>query len=262
MKTIPDEEIQAAAPEEIIEVFSPWVYKITNKYRNILEYMPAYDLEDIQQAGKMALLQAQKTYNPGKGTFISWSAGYIKHAIRSTLLLWKDTSRPETPLLSLDAEASKDTEDISLLDTVPDETTPTTEEQATDNAYKEEVSKGVRDAVERLKNDNQREAVTRIYLDGQNTQQVAEEMGLTEEQIRNQTRAARDQLRRDYVLKQIADEYYYIHVGLHAFKTNGYSSVELALLKIEAKYNHIFGAGAFLSKEEDETATGRNDNQW
>ena len=248
MKTIPDEQIQAAAPEEIIEAFSNLVYKIANRYRGIIEYMPAYDVEDLEQTGKMALLKAQKTYQPGERGFISWAAGYIKAAIRNTLLLWKDTSRPETPLISLDAALTDETEN-SLLDIVPDEDTPPTDEQATDKAYKEEVAQGVRDALERMRNAKQREALTKIYLEGKDTQQTAAEMGLTVRQIQTQSLTGRQRLRRDYALKKIAAEYYHTNTTLQAFKSTGYSAVELALVRIERKYNHIFGEGAFLRKD-------------
>lgn len=249
MKTIPDEQVQAARPEEIIEAFSPWVYKIANRYRRILEFMPAFDIEDLEQAGKLALLKAQRTYQPGESSFVSWSARYIKVAIRNTLLLWKDSSRPETPLLSLDAELSKDMEDLSLLDTIADTDNPPTDEQAAENAYKEEVAQGVRAALERMKNPKQRETLTRLFLRGQDARQAAAEMGLTFRQIQTQSLTGRQRLRRDYVLKKLAAEYYQTNTTLQAFKNTGYSAVELALIRMEEIYNQIFGSGAFLRKD-------------
>ena len=240
-KTIPDDEICDAAPEEIIEAFSQWVYKIANQYQGIIDQMPVYDIEDLEQAGKLALLQAQKTFQPGKSSFLAWSAYYIRKAINETLCLRRKSSQPDAPLLSLDA-VIQGTDDVTLADKIRDDH-PTREEELLEQAEREEVAEAVRDAVGRLKANRIREAVQRIWLDGQDKTTAAEEMGITIGSLRMYDKTGRDELRLDKRLQKLV--YPSFNVGLTKYRSTLTSAVEAAVLWREKHFDDVFGSGAF-----------------
>lgn len=247
--TIPDDRICDADPEEIIAAFSQWVYKLVNQYRGIVSQRPDIDMEDLEQAGKLAILQAQKTYQAEKCSFLTWSGYYIKTAIHNALSLRKVSSSPETGLLSLDASI-QGADGITLASMIPDDH-PTREEELIEQAEREEVAEAVRDAVGRLKANRIREAVQRIWLDGQDKKTAAEQMGITIGSLRMYDKTGRDALRLDKRLQKLV--YPSFNVGLTKYRSTLTSSVEAAVLWREQHFDSMFGVGSFAgTRDRDE----------
>lgn len=98
------------------------IYSIVNRYRGFLRYHPAYDLDDLIQEGRLAVLEAEKTYSPEKGAFSTWATLYIKRAVNRALgIRWRQGKEAVLPpiLSSLDAPADEEGE-MFLSDLIAD----------------------------------------------------------------------------------------------------------------------------------------------
>ena len=110
----------------------------------------------------------------------------------------------------------------------------------------------MRAALARLKSDRQRDIITRIYFDGQERKNIAADLGITVGGLSTQEHAGYRKLRHDYQLRKYALEMPFVHVGMGYFNSHFTSSVELAAMLREQRFNERFGDGAFL-------AAGRHD---
>ena len=70
---IMDKDIPTADPGELIIQYTPLIYKISDRYTDVLEKSGAVDLDDLLQAGRIAIYNAQGSYDPEKGaSFMSY----------------------------------------------------------------------------------------------------------------------------------------------------------------------------------------------
>jgi len=223
---IPDEQIPAADPAEVVKHYSAWVWKIVNRYKGILKRSGAIGEDDLFQVGCMALLDAQKKYDPAAGaSFFHYSQYYIRNAMRRELGISSDGKPPET-LDSLDRLLSDDS-DVRLIDLIPDPSL-TAEESHVEQDGKDETAKAVRSAIDRLKNPKHRETITRCWIDGQDREQAADEMGIKVQSLRNYDLEARDKLRKDIELQQYAIPHF--SNSLAHFRHKWTSSVEASVI--------------------------------
>ena len=226
---IPDKDIPMADPAEVIQQYSAWVQKIANKYTGIVEDSGVFDMEDLHQSGCMALLEAQKTYDPDRGkTFMSWSYLTIKSAML-TLLGYRDKARhiPPAPPIPLDKPISDDSDD-RLLDTIEDPDYIPVDEQIIEKETREETKIEVRAAVDRLKNPAQREVIRRLYLDGQDREKIADDMGIETKKVSRLDREGRLKLRVDQRLCDFVTPFF--KVGVTRFRSSWTSAVEEAVI--------------------------------
>lgn len=102
--------------------YDPLIYSIVNRYREFLLLHPAYDLDDLIQEGRLAVIEAGKTYAPEKGAFSTWAALYIKRAVNRALgIRWRQGKGAVLPplLASLDAPVD-DAGEMFLSDLIAD----------------------------------------------------------------------------------------------------------------------------------------------
>lgn len=226
---IQDNDIPSADPEAVIIQYEPLVRKIAGKYTKILSMTGAVDFEDLHQAGRIAVSNAQKTYNPEPGcSFMTYVYDRIRSAMRNTIgfnckgILPRDI----TDTFYIDAPLPG-TEDYSLIETIPDNH-PTREEELAEEDRKSEIRDAVRGAVDRLSSVRQREAITRVYFDGLNQVEAGGEMGITGSAVSALEKAALRKMRHDEKLQQFAMPYF--SVGLAKFNTTWTSAVEAVVL--------------------------------
>lgn len=223
---IPDDLIPTADPQEVVQQYSGWVKRIANRYYTALERTGVIDLDDLFQVGCMAILRAQKAYDPNGGSgFLNFSSYYIRSAIRCELGFKADGTLPEQ-LVYLDEKITEDADDTRL-DILPDPS-PTAEEAIIEQDIQQEIAEAVRAAVDRLKNAKQREIITRCWLEGQDKQSVADDMGIKLRALQSVDTEARHKLRRDIQLKQYAIPFF--NVSLGRFNTTWTSAVEAAAI--------------------------------
>lgn len=127
------------------------VYSIVNRYRAFLLLHPAYDLDDLIQEGRLAVIEAGKTYAPEKGAFSTWATLYIKSAVNRALgIRWRQGKGAVLPplLASLDAPVDEEGE-ISLSDLIADSAAC----EGWEGMAASQVQQEVREAVEQLPGD-------------------------------------------------------------------------------------------------------------
>ena len=241
-----DKQVPTADPGELIIQYTPLIYKIERRYHELLDRSGAIDQDDLLQAGRLAICSAQKTYDPdGGASFLSYSINRIRSYMRRVLGFKADGTLPEY-MTYLDEPLAEDS-DETRLDFVPD-TALTAEERIVEQDGRQETIDAVRAAVEQMKSDKQREAVTRIWLDGQDTETAAAAMGIRKTALYSLDRAARSSLRRDYQLKQYAMPYF--HVGVNRFRSTWTSATEAAVIwrdeHLPEKYRQREEAGNML----------------
>lgn len=226
---IEDEMIPTADPETLIKQYEPLLWKLSGRYGKILEKLPDIDRDDLMQAGRMVIFRCQSEYDPTQASFLTFIYDRCRSAMRNVIGFRQDGSLPPVPA-SLDKPLPGDEDGITMLDTIPDPH-PSPEEVVTDAAERAEISKAVREAVERLKDDKQREAIRRIWLDEQPRTDAAEQMGISKDQLNTLDCCARQKLRRDRHLQEYAVPIF--NVGLTEFRRTWTSAVEKSVLWLE-----------------------------
>ena len=169
----------------------------------------------------MGIFTANKSYEADKGSWAQYSSYFIKSEIRSLL------GRPGPFVESLD-EPMPGTDDLTLMDTISDETQPDTDA----GLLMDERRQTVRAAVDRLP-DQQRNYVKLRYLEGLGQHQTAESLNIDLVKLRNVWDCARRRLRRDKYLRELhsLSFHYHINVSVARFNRTHTSAVEEAVLR-------------------------------
>ena len=214
--------MQTAQKEQEARLAHYWAcrYQWAARIRNDI------DLEDLQQAAFLGIIQARKAYKDEKGGYVTLAGYYARNEIRDLLGI-KNGKLP--PLLeSLDKPLNDETED-TMLDMLPDDTIP----EADAGILEEEKRQTVRDAVNRLK-EEQRAAIDCRFFKGLSYQQTAQEANIQPSRLSSVLSSATRILRRDRRLQSLIDHStrYNLHVGLTRFNTTMTSAVEeLAIVR-------------------------------
>ena len=226
---IPDEQIPAADPAEVVQQYSLWVKKLINRYRRLLEQTGAIGEDDLFQVGCMALLEAQKKYNPESGmTFLGYSQFYIRKAMRQELGFSSD-GKPPAQLDYLDEPLSDEAE-TTRGDIIADPDALPLDEPIIAEETRRETSEQVRAALDRMKSDKQRTAVSLVWMKGKTREQAAAEMEMKTHSFYALEKYGRSTLRRDYRLRQYVMQMPSFHVGLKRFNQTFTSAVEAAVI--------------------------------
>ena len=240
--TIPDADIHDADPETLVYCFELWVKKIANRYKALLAKTGAVDFDDLVQAGRMALLQAQKKYDVASGvSFLKHSRFYIMNAMRRELGITSDCRLPVF-LKSLDEPLTEDTEE-TMLDMLADDSIEPDDERIQRLERYEELHR----AIGRLKSVKHREIIKRVYFDEEDRQDAAAAMGMKVGAFYSADREALSKLRRDKTLKQLCAPVF--STSLSRFRINFTSAVEAEVLWREMETDRLLGKGAYIRME-------------
>lgn len=123
-------------------------FKITNQYRSAAALRGSADCDDLAQCAALGVLEALRSYDPEKGSFTTWLGFYVRNACRECLGVHR---HPEyCPTVSLDAPIGGDTEDLTLADTLPDESAALAFEDAEHAHDNELLRRDLEAALDRL----------------------------------------------------------------------------------------------------------------
>lgn len=230
-RTIPDEAIHDADPEQLLYCFYPFVRKVALRYHSLLALTGAIDMEDLIQAGCIGLIYAQQHYDSEAGaSFMTYAFNHVRRHMQETMGM---TGGKMQFTDSLDEPISTDDPDSeTLLDTIPDPDAIDPPEYCAEEADRLEVIHEVRAAVSRLDNDKQREVVTRYYLNGESTASISLDMGIKRNGISGVRQQALRKLKHDYRLRRFAVPHF--RVGVSEFQTTFTSEPEAIILWKEA----------------------------
>jgi hypothetical protein len=106
--------------------------------------------------------------------------------------------------------------------------------------HKQERREGVRAAIDRLDNPQQREIMTRFYICGQGAKAIGDALGLTSARVLHLVADAKRKMRKDRLLRQLAGiEIPRVYVSVTRFQSTHTSAVELAAIIRENERNRI-----------------------
>lgn len=172
----------------------------------------ACDMEDLLQAGRIGVHAAMATYEPEKGGFATWAIYYITREIKKALGI---LTKPPLPTTSLDKPFDEE-EGLTMGEIIPDPAPNPAE-----IAERVSVAKAIRERVERLPSETQREILRRVDLEGQSQTKAAEEIGIKRGNLYQHRQSAFHRLRRDPVLVELAGRKLDRETDWHYHKTLG-----------------------------------------
>lgn len=225
-----DSDIPGADPAAVVAQYEPLIKKVAARCISILNRSGAVDIDDLYQAGRLAILQALPQYNPAAGaSFLTFVYKPVQWAIWRAVGIDANTGKLPEVLVSLDEPITADDgSETARIDTIADPDILPFDEPIIEEETRQETAQEVRAAVDRLKNERQREIIQRVYFDNQERKAAADSMGLGYSYFTAEERNARRKLRMDSRLCDIAMPYFSVSIG--RFRQTFESAVEAAVI--------------------------------
>ena len=213
-----------------------WAKWWANRYRWAIEKRGDISFEDLTQAAVLGILRAMECYD-GVGSWAQYSSYFIRKEIRTLCgVRWGKSLPPFVQSLNVKVGDDEDTELIELL---PDETAPDPEEVAEYN----DLKTGVREAVARLKNDQEREVVERNRLNGEPLRVIAADFGVSFQYVRTIWTKACKHLSQDRKLRKLAEFEglisYISRSSVKSFNSTNTSDVERIVMLREQMFEKV-----------------------
>ena len=194
------------------------------------------EIDDLMQAGFIAMTEAVKTFSPEKNNFITWLSFYLQTAFREAQGLRTSARDPLDRCISLDRPIMEDS-DETIGDAVR---APDLRESIDDSIYNGQLH----DALERALNEipeRQALVIRRSFLQGKTLQEIGAEIGVTGSRVGFLRREGLRSLENNPGLRQFIDDRldYYHGVGSQQFAHTGQSSTEALAFRrmnLEEKY--------------------------
>ena len=223
------------------------IHSLARRYAGACKRDRGLDPEDLEQAGFLGLIQAQRTWRADGGcSWGTWAAQYVKREFANALGYRNGHfTKAHSGAVSLD-EPLEDGPGESRLDLLADPNNPAADEAL----LLSDLQKTVREAVERLSDGRQREAVQMCELNGKPLREAAGALSVSPERVRQLIHKAKLKLAHDKRLRALADlelrTAYHHRRGLSTFRITGTSDVEATVMwreaqraKLEAQYRRL-----------------------
>ena len=226
-----------AALWEHVERF---VYKKAN---HILRSSRNYGAEekDLEQAGRIALWQAVRKFDPERGPFFfHLFTLYLKNEFAIACGYKTSKRDPLIDARSLDEPISKDeTDGATLGDLVPDPADPI--DEADRNMWNAQLHSALDRSMTAVCSDQQREIICKHYYDGLPVKSIANRLGLPAQRVSQIEHRAFQKLERRQELQAFLDENtpFTIHIGINTFKRTRTSAVEWLVMRREDMIERI-----------------------
>lgn len=210
---------------ELYTAIYKWLYKLCGRY---LKYASnfGWEIDDLLSASWFGVERAITDFDPDKGYKFST---YLKYRVNTSIQDFldirngKQIHRP----LSLDAELPG-TDELTLSDTVEDETAADAFEKAEKSVYYSVLL----DEVDKLPQ-IQANTLKRHFLSNETLNGIATSRNVSRESVRQHERAALRTLRKSKKLRNCYyEDFVYRHVGVTVFNNTWTSSTEWAALKV------------------------------
>lgn len=200
-------------------------------------------VEDLEQCGYLALVDAVNAWNPDSGyRFTTFLNLHMKRQFRAALDGGK--RRTAKDLLnccdSLDKPTGEDEDGGTLGDLVPDQDALNDLEDAEDRIMKEQLKNELDGCLDSI-NQDRADVLRRQYYGGKTLREVATETGRSFQRVQQIRSQALRELRREPYRQRLRPFAEYLDTlawratGLASFQNIGASSVELAIEKVDEK---------------------------
>ena len=164
--------------EDVCEQNRGLLVMMAKRYERVCALDRAVSMDDLMQAGALALIKAAQTFDPDAGkSWSGWACWHIQMEFNSILGLRRGHfTRAHTLAAPLDRPLSPHASDsASEVDLLADESLPGADEAL----IRQELAEDVRAAVGRLKSVGQRRVVQLCKLEGWSYQEAARRMGVS-----------------------------------------------------------------------------------
>lgn len=197
-----------------------------------------FDMDDLTQAGYIALCEAVKGYQAGRGGFLTFLGFHLKTEFSKVIGCRTETQMkdPLNEAVSLDAPAYNDEDSaVALGETLPFED-PGFEDIERDlmNEYLARVLGWALQGV----TEKRRTAIERRYFQEQNYAKIAEALNCTQSFAQQCVKEGLRSIRKGTFAPELSellygDRNYYRHTSFSSWKYSGYSSPEWELIQKE-----------------------------
>ncbi len=206
---------------------------LARHYARACEMDRAVSEEDLIQAGFLALVRANQTYDRSAGrSWAGWAVWHIRREYENALCLRAGMRiQAHSGADTLDRSANADDGvDATIGELLPDDSLP----DADAGLLLDELRRDVRAAVDRLEDEDERRTVQLCQLEARSCREAAQAMGMSRRQVRQLNRRARERLSRDWRLRRLIDlddrTRFHAHKGVAAFNRDWTSVTEGAAL--------------------------------
>lgn len=193
-------------------------------------------LDDLIQAGFLALMDAVKAFDPGRGyKLLAWIKYPLKNRWRELLGLRGQRRDPLNHAGSLDRPLSDDDPDSTVIDTIPSQEAQERLEEAEDTVWREQVRGTLDHCMTRI-DPRQAEVIRGRYYQGDTLSVIGSRMGASIGWVQQLERKGMRRLRGFQELQGLRDNVISRHgynSGLSAFRSRQASSVELTVEQLD-----------------------------
>jgi RNA polymerase sigma factor (sigma-70 family) len=198
---------------ELLRRTDRWAWKTALRYTQTAQRYGGLDLDDLHQAALLGIWAAVDTFAPERGSFLHWSAYYMRKEIRDLLGIRSGKERTEYHCQSLDAPLSDD--GGTLADLLPDpETAALPDMVATQDTL---------DCVRQAVRETGADLVEAVLFWGYTLAELAQARGVAWDALQRQYNRQMRQVRNTRAMRHLWMEYavnqatpWYLHKGAQA----------------------------------------------
>lgn len=228
--------IQSGAPERMGELWEQVRRFVIKQARRVpLEDRADVELDDLIQAGYLALVDSVADYKPGEYGFLTYLGYHLKNRFAEATRFRSERQRRETlaGTSSLDAPVNDEAGASTLGDFQEDPAGRADMEAAEERIFQEQLREAVAEALATLP-EEQRELLRLRYWEGLTLEEIGQLHGVGAERVRQKENKAIRELRKPKNAVRLVHFYdfdYYSGSGLGAFRSTGASIQERYLMK-------------------------------
>ena len=253
--------IQAGRRELMADLWEQVRLFVIKQARRVpLEGRADLELDDLIQSGFLAMVDAVADYRRGMGGFLTVLNYRLKNRLAEATRFRSERQQRETlaGALSLDAAVSDEGRSATLGDFQEDPTAQDALEAVEDRIFRDQLREAVAGVLGDLPKE-QRELLRLRYWEGRTLLELAEDLGVAIESVRQKENKAIRELRKPKNAVRLVHFYdfdYYGGTGLGAFRSTGASIQERYLMKqdrIRERNQRRAALNAELQRIEEET---------
>ena len=219
-----------------------WAAKLALRWYDAWQGRAGVQMDDLMQCAFLALAEAVQTFDPSGGAFTTWYTFHLKTAFCEAYGVRRRVRDPLNGAASLDAPLSADDPGGATIgDTVPGSGEQDFTE-VEERLWNEQLHEALENALHDLP--PQQEAALRgRYYQGKTRQDIAAEMGVPPQYVKELCRSGMNSIRKSPHRKKLRDFMpfnYYAYTGFSAWQQSGESIQERYLL-LEEKNKEIMG---------------------
>ena len=225
---------------QLWEGVKKWVSRVAVHWYTAFQGGRGVELADLIQSGYIAMLAAVSTFDGTEGAFTTWLTEYLRKEFSVTYGVRTERGRkdPINSAVPFDAPIGDD-DDLTIADIVVDPDGENGYRAVEDADYIRALRAALEKALDDIPPKNA-DVLRRKYFGGQAQNDIADELGVTAPEVARRERKAFSDLRKPQTMKELSDFFDpYRCTGYHAWKNNGWTSVEEAFLLHSERLDRI-----------------------